>query len=139
MGIGRKSASGEHLAAQTSPPSHRRIAYAAVAAVLLGWIALQAVDGQAWAPILVGFLAPDLGLLAGTARGLEPGRLHPRAVPLYNALHRFWGPAALVALAAGGVLGAGWFVVGLTWAAHIAVDRAAGYGLRTRLGFQRGA
>lgn len=40
-------------------------------------------------------LAPDLAVLYGIAPGLARGQLHPRAVPIYNALHQFWGPLAL--------------------------------------------
>lgn len=82
-------------------------------------------------------LGPDVALLFGAGRGLERGQLHPRAVPLYNALHRFWGPLALAVLAVAAGLPAAWLVGALAWAAHVAVDRAVGYGLRTRDGFQR--
>ena len=52
-------------------------------------------------------------------------------------MHRFWGPLALIAAVALGVLGLGWFVAGMAWATHVAVDRAVGYGLRDAAGFQR--
>jgi hypothetical protein len=91
-----------------------------------------------WLPAAAGMLAPDLALLFGAGSGLEKGQLHPRAVPLYNAVHRFWGPAALLVAAAAGVLGTGWLVAGIAWALHVALDRSLGYGLRTREGFQRG-
>jgi hypothetical protein len=55
----------------------------------------------------------------------------------YSTVHRFWGPIALAALAARGVLSAGFLIGALTWAFHIALDRALGYGLRTRDGYQR--
>jgi hypothetical protein len=80
---------------------------------------------------------PDLALLLGAGRGLAPGQLHPRAVALYNALHRAWGPLLLAALVAAGVLGTGFLVGALAWGLHIAIDRVAGYGLRTPDGFQR--
>ena len=89
------------------------------------------------------FLMPDVALLYGIARGLAKGQLHPRAVPLYNALHSFFGPALLgvvaVAGAASGVLAGdgSWIVAALAWAAHIAADRSMGYGFRTAEGFQR--
>jgi Domain of unknown function (DUF4260) len=57
----------------------------------------------------------------------------PRAM----TVHRFWGPIALAALAALGVLSVGFLIGALTWAFHIALDRALGYGLRTRDGYQR--
>ena len=62
--------------------------------------------------------------------GLTKGQLHPRAVPLYNALHRFIGPVILAFVP-------GFLVGALAWGLHIAVDRAVGYGLRDRDGFQR--
>ncbi len=65
------------------------------------------------------------------------GQLHPRAVPLYNAVHRFWVPLALIALAVLLLRSAFWVVSGLAWLAHIAFDRASGFGLRTSEGFQR--
>ena len=56
---------------------------------------------------------------------------------LYNIVHRFWGPIALATVAAVGLLSVGFFIGALTWAFHIALDRALGYGLRTRDGYQR--
>ena len=52
-------------------------------------------------------------------------------------MHRFWGPLALLTLATTGLLDVGFLIGALTWAFHIALDRAFGYGLRTREGFQR--
>ena len=43
----------------------------------------------------------------------------------------------LAALVAAGVLGTGFLVGALAWGLHIAIDRAAGYGLRTPDGFAR--
>lgn len=82
-------------------------------------------------------VGPDLTLLFGAGAGLEQGQIHPRAVPFYNLVHRFWGPAALVVLAWANVLDIGWLIGGLTWAFHIAFDRSLGYGLRTPDGLQR--
>jgi hypothetical protein len=124
---------------ETSATHHgaARPVYALASAAILGALvaALVAFDGGWWqlAAFAVG---PDVALLAGIAPGLAKGQLHPRAVPLYNALHRFWGPAALAALAL--VLLPGGYLVGaLAWALHVAVDRTLGYGLRTPDGFQR--
>ena len=79
---------------------------------------------------------------AGPARarrdvqGLAPKQLHPRAVPWYNATHRFGGGLAVVA--AGLVLGQALVTaIGLMWVAHVLIDRAAGYTLRDRDGFMR--
>ena len=81
-------------------------------------------------------LAPEFALPASAAPGLTRGQLHPRAVPLYDALHAFPGPL-LLAIAGLLWLGPPWLVGALAWATHIAVDRALGYGPRTREGFRR--
>ena len=107
----------------------KRIAYAALAAALLtAAIVVISRDGHLWQFFAFG-AAPDLALFVGIGSGLAKGQLHPRAVPLYNALHRFIGPI-LLAFVPGFLVGA------LAWALHIAVDRTVGYGLRTRDGFQ---
>jgi hypothetical protein len=123
-------------AATTSP---HRVPYALLMLALLVAVVAEAAGGGAWTAALAGFVGPDVALLLGIGRGLERGRLHPRAVPLYNALHVFWGPAAVALLATTGTLGTGFLVLALAWGAHVAMDRAAGYGLRTREGFQRWA
>jgi Domain of unknown function (DUF4260) len=117
----------------------RRPAYAVLTAALLTVLIVYVVRHGGWPAALAGAVAADLGLALGGGRGLARGQLHPRAVGLYNAAHRFWGPVALIAVAATGLLGTGWLVFGLAWALHIALDRAVGYGLRTPDGFQRGA
>ena len=76
-------------------------------------------------------------MLHELAHGASRQQLHPRAVPLYNALHRFVGPALLAAAALSGLVGSWGLVAALAWAFHVALDRAVGYGLRTREGFQR--
>jgi hypothetical protein len=119
--------------------SPRRIAYASLAAALLALLVVELVrHSTGWWQLAAFGAGPDVALLLGIGAGLARGQLHPRAVPLYNALHRFWGPLALgvVTLAAG--LPRGYVVGALAWALHIAVDRSVGYGLRTRDGFQRG-
>jgi hypothetical protein len=89
-----------------------------------------------WWQLIVLAIAPDLALLYGAAPGLARGQLHPRAVPLYNAVHRLWAPAFLVAVAFV-LTSPGWLAGGLAWIAHIAFDRSLGFGLRTPEGFQR--
>jgi hypothetical protein len=79
---------------------------------------------------------PDIALLLGMSPAMAKGQLHPRAVPLYNALHHPSGPALLAVASIW--LGAPWTLGALAWATHIAVDRAAGYGPRGRDGFIRG-
>ena len=115
--------------------SHR-IAYAALTAVLIAALALEvAATDTPWWLVVVFLLGPDIALFVGIGSGLEKGQLHPRAVPLYNALHRYWGPAALALASI--VLPEGWLAAALAWALHISVDRTVGYGLRTPEGFQR--
>lgn len=118
--------------------SASRIANGILAAVLLGAsIAVVSTTGAAWWWVAAVVMAPDVALLLGFGRGLARGQLHPRAVPLYNGLHHPAGPIALGALAVLGVVGAGPAAAALAWGFHIAMDRAAGYGLRTRDGLQR--
>jgi len=118
-------------------PNHmkvRRVSYALLALLLLGSVVFEAAK-HATGYWLIGVfaIAPDLTLLFGAGPSLERAQLHPRAVRCYNLVHRFWGPATLILLAAANVLEIG----GLTWAFHIALDRSLGYGLRTPDGFQR--
>jgi hypothetical protein len=114
-----------------------RAAVAALAAGLLGAAVVVVVTtGAGWAWVAAACVAPDVALLLGAGRGLAPGQLHPRAVPLYNALHHPAGPLVLTALWAVGLAGAGPLAAALAWGAHIAMDRAAGYGMRTRNGHQ---
>ena len=113
-----------------------RIAYAALTAVLVAALALEvAATDTPWWLVVVFLLGPDIALFVGIGSGLEKGQLHPRAVPLYNALHRYWGPAALALASI--VLPEGWLAAALAWALHVSVDRTVGYGLRTPEGFQR--
>ena len=114
-----------------------RVAYATFAALLLAAIAAEAIAHSSYWQIAAFGIGPDLALLYGGGRDLAHGQLHPRAVPVYNLGHRFWGPLALGAVAALGVVPVGFLVGALTWAFHVALDRAVGYGLRTRDGFQR--
>ena len=117
-------------------PALRRGSFAALSALLLTAAIAGAVAlGAGWWQLFAFGLGPDLALLAGIGAGLAKGQLHPRAVPLYNALHSFWGPAVLALAAV--VLPAGFLIGALAWAFHISLDRTVGYGMRTRNGFQR--
>ena len=118
-------------------PATRRLGYALLAGVLLVATVLAVLEQGAWWQLVAFGAGPDLALFLGAGRGLVRGQLHPRAVPLYNLLHRFWGPVLLGALALVGVVSSAFAVGALAWALHVAVDRAVGYGLRTRDGFQR--
>ena len=56
---------------------------------------------------------------------------------LYNALHAVWLPSALAAVALVGAVSPAYLVAALAWGFHVALDRAVGYWMRTREGFQR--
>jgi hypothetical protein len=115
-----------------------RAGYAALTTVLVTAIVLETIEhGFAWQLPVFG-CAPDFTLLLGAGSGLAKGQIHPRAVASYNLAHRFWGPLALGVLAIALDLPDGWVVAALAWAAHVALDRTVGYGLRTKDGFQRG-
>ena len=117
----------------------KRIAYALLGLAAAGLGIYLLVARQAtWWPLVVFAIAPDLTFLLSFGPGLQRGQLHPRAVPFYNAVHRFWAPAFLVVVAY--VLHSdAWVAAGLAWVAHIGFDRSLGFGLRTREGFQREA
>jgi hypothetical protein len=123
----------------------RQVGYAGLAVVLGGCLAAALLRHSTGGGHALAFgLAPDLALVYGAAPGLAKGRLHPRAVPLYNALHAFTGRLLLAGAAVlGSVLGwpgldLTWIIGALAWATHIAVDRAVGYGPRSSEGLQRG-
>jgi hypothetical protein len=114
----------------------RRSAFAVLTALLLAAaIAGVHYGTTGWWPFAALLIAPDLALLLGFGANLEKGQLHARAVPFYNAAHSFWGPGLLATASL--VLPAGWLVAALAWALHVSFDRAMGYGMRTRDGFQR--
>jgi hypothetical protein len=111
---------------------------AVLTAFLLAGIVFEVVKHRTGYWQLAAFgLGPDAALLLGVGTGLVKGQLHPRAVPLYNLVHRFWGPIALLAAASVLPLSLGWLIGGLAWAFHVSLDRTLGYGLRTPDGFQR--
>jgi Domain of unknown function (DUF4260) len=106
-------------------------------------VLLAGLAAQAGAIALIGpwslalWLVPDIALLAGASREFaQTGRLHPRAVRLYNVLHAVPGPVALIAV--GALVSPTALGIGLVWLSHVAVDRAAGYGLRAPDGSIRG-
>ncbi|WP_149257125.1 DUF4260 family protein [Actinomadura sp. K4S16] len=111
----------------------------------LFWAAFAVLEGvnHGWPAVILAltfFVVPDLAFLAGLreARTVEPGQLPPRAVPYYNSLHRALVPFALMVVYT--VTPLNWapiFAALCGWMAHISFDRALGYGLRTKDGFQR--
>ncbi|MEU9957264.1 DUF4260 family protein [Streptomyces sp. NPDC050982] len=123
-------------------PVVRRTAWLLNALFWSAFAVLEAVNHGWHAGLLAVafFIAPDLTFLVGIgeARGMAKGRLQPRAVPYYNTAHRALVPLALMTLYAfGPVTWAPAFAALCGWLAHISYDRAFGYGLRTKEGFQR--
>src|SRR3954454_21471645 len=102
------------------PAVSRRLAYLGLSSLLVLSIVVEVVRQRTGYWQLAAFgIGPDLALVVGIGAGLARGQLHPRAVPLYNALHRFWAPIVLVALAAGGVVGSVYLIGALIWCLHI--------------------
>jgi hypothetical protein len=101
-----------------------------------GYLGGSAIDAIVLTTVAVGaFVLPDLTFLVGVGQPVKKGYLPTKAVPYYNAMHRFLPPLLLtpivgVGLAPLGRGGLALFVAGLSWMAHVALDRAAGYGLR---------
>ncbi|GAA2939082.1 DUF4260 family protein [Streptomyces enissocaesilis] len=89
-----------------------------------------ALGGAVGLPFWAALVAPDLVFLRkADPPATGPGRLPPGTVGPYNTLH---DPRLAAALLAAGVLTASrpLLLAGLGWTAHIAVDRACGFGLR---------
>jgi membrane-bound metal-dependent hydrolase YbcI (DUF457 family) len=149
--------SSAHLAGTTPQPSWpaalrlaRRAGWLGIGLGALAIGGLAAASHGPWtlAALIALVIAPDLTFLVGMgqARQMAPGQLPPAAVPWYNAAHRPWLPALLLVVCAAISLSGAWwgpltplFAGGLGWLAHIAIDRAVGYGLRSPAGFQRHA
>ena len=116
-----------------TPTQQTRLTVGLPQAVALGTAAIAAAVAAAllaspW--ILVAWLVPDVAMVLGVSEG----RLAPRAVPAYNALHALPGPLVLIAA---GVLVPALLAPGLIWLSHVLLDRALGFGLRTPDGWQR--
>ncbi|CAM4022375.1 DUF4260 domain-containing protein [Kibdelosporangium persicum] len=117
----------------------QRAGWAVLAAFLLAFLAFEVVKhgGWSWATALALLIAPDLTMLIGASEGGN-GKLSPKAVPFYNAMHWPWIPLAL--LVGYSFSDLDWvplFTAGLAWLLHIAVDRAFGYGMREKDGSRR--
>ncbi|MEO0324324.1 MAG: DUF4260 domain-containing protein [Myxococcota bacterium] len=82
--------------------------------------------GASWTRFALLFLAPDLSFVAYLA-GPRVGAW------TYDAAHSLIGPGALVA---GSSLAPTLLPLAVLWAAHIAFDRALGYGLKYETGFR---
>lgn len=116
----------------------RRTGYLVVGLAALGAGIAEAVHGGplAISAVVLFALGPDVTMLVGARDTTEQGQLSRRAVPYYNAAHRLIGPIVLTV--AGALAGPpALLAAGLTWLAHITIDRACGYGLRDVHGWQR--
>jgi hypothetical protein len=136
---GRTFAGHAHVRVHRGSPA-RRLAWLVLGLLSVGFAVFEvAKHGGAPLALAIAFVvAPDLAMLIGVNRKLAPGQLAPRAVPFYNTVHRVWGPLALLVACTFWIHGPALFTGGLAWLAHVAIDRAAGFGLRTPEGFQRG-
>lgn len=115
----------------------RKINYAVLGILMTALaIAVVATRHASWWPPVVFAIAPDITLVIGMGSGLAHGQLAPRAVPFYNAVHRYWAPVVLVVVTLV-VQAPEWTAAGFAWIAHISFDRSLGFGLRTPEGFQR--
>ncbi len=105
------------------------------AAIRLEWVAvavaavvLYALTGISWWLFALLILAPDLSMLfylAGPRAGaVAYNAFHILVLPVLLALAGIWTGHALAT------------AVAMVWVAHIAVDRALGYGLRRASGFR---
>jgi hypothetical protein len=125
------------------PTAARRTAWGLWAAFLLAFAILEGVNHGAgsWLALVGGLVAPDLSFFAaaGAHEPVRQGQLPRKAVPFYNAAHRTWIPFAVaVAYSVSPLQVPALFTFLLAWILHIAVDRVAGYNLRTKEGFIRG-
>ncbi|MFE7464760.1 DUF4260 family protein [Streptomyces sp. NPDC057499] len=134
--------------AGTRPAAHKggryavRLAWAAGAVFWGAFAVLEAVNHGVLAGLfaVVFLIAPDLTFLVAVrdAHTTRPGQLPARAVPYYNAAHRALVPVTLMVVYTVASLSWAPLFAGLCgWTAHISLDRALGYGLRTKEGLQR--
>ncbi|MEC3913468.1 DUF4260 family protein [Nocardia sp. CDC160] len=124
------------------PTTVRKAGWIAWALFLAAFAILEGVNHGtgSWLALVAGLIAPDLTFFAaiGAKDPVRQGQLPRQAVPFYNAAHRTWIPLALtLAYALAGPQLPALFTFLLAWMLHIAIDRAAGYGLRTADGFIR--
>ncbi len=116
----------------------RRIVATGLAVVLFGVVVVvYATASPGWWQLIAFGLGPDIAFVLSLEPELSRGRMSPRAVPVYNLLHRPALPMALAVTALAGLVPEGLCVGALVWGLHIAADRALGYGARRADGWQR--
>lgn len=111
-------------------PTHPRFVLRADgAAIALVAVLLYQELGVAWWVFAVGFLAPDLSLVAYLASA-RVGAM------IYNVAHSYLGGAAVFGV---GLLleNVPLMTAGLIWVAHVGIDRAVGFGLKYPDEFRR--
>lgn len=121
----------------------RRILWTLLAlALIILAVFTSATYGWAVGGVAIFFaILPDVALI-GAFDPERKGMLRPERVLFYNVMHLARFPVMLAASGAlipaasvgGTLVGAILFTAGVSWLAHIAVDRAAGYALRDRDG-----
>ena len=109
---------------------HPRTVFAAF--LILGASAALAITTDvSWWCVVLGITGPDLTFLVGVGdKPLAPGLMPRRAVPFYNAVHRYLAPLGSLAVAAAFDFAA-LAVISLAWLSHIVWDRGVGYTLRS--------
>lgn len=128
----------QHLA-RSAPAPARALLWGPAGLALIGFAIFEIVKHDVGAaPLLGAAILPDLAFIVGIGQPHEKGQLPRRTVPVYNALHAPLLPLVLLVAVVAIPLDVAWWVVGLGWLAHIAIDRAVGYGPRTPDGWQRG-
>ncbi len=98
-------------------------------AVLVAAVWGYALTGASWGLFAALLFVPDTSM-AGCLWGPSVG------AAAYNAAHTYAAPALLAAVS----VGLGWTLgtpVALVWTAHIGLDRAFGYGLKSPDGFHQ--
>ncbi|EDY53208.1 hypothetical protein [Streptomyces clavuligerus] len=133
----------ESGAVRSSASPGVRFAWGTLGALLLAWDIFEVLKHQGWVipSALVGAALPLLPRLLGRAGEHGPGQLPAAAVPLHNLLNR--APIPFAVMVVFSFLGdkpediAAPFTFGMAWLTTIALGRAAGFGLRTREGWQR--
>ncbi len=96
-------------------------------AMLALLVAAYRITGASWGLFALLFLVPDLAMVPYLASKTA-------GAAAYNAAHNFVAPAALAGLAM--IISSNpTLAIAIIWAAHIAFDRAVGYGLKYSTGF----